>query len=70
MDNVYQFYAYINQRMLIDSYTKFDAIMDFINNPTIGYEYKIIPQVEDELQDAKYILNKNNKYYVETYQNN
>jgi hypothetical protein len=55
--------------MLIDSYTKFDAIMDFINNPTIGYEYKIIPQVEDELQDAKYILNKNNKYYVETYQN-
>jgi hypothetical protein len=55
--------------MLIDSYTKFDAIMDFINNPTISYEYKIIPQVEDELQDAKYILNKNNKYYVETYTN-
>ena len=69
MDNVYQFYAYINQRMLIDSYTKFDAIMDFINNPTISYEYKIIPQVEDELQDAKYILNKNNKYYIETYTN-
>jgi len=43
--------------------------MDFINNPTISYEYKIIPQVEDELQDAIDKLNKNNKYYVENYQN-
>lgn len=70
MDNTYQFYAYINQRMLINSYSKFDAIMEFINNPTISNEYKIIPQVEDELEDATYILNKNNKYYVETYKNN
>jgi hypothetical protein len=69
MDSAYQFYAYINQRMAIHKYSKYDAILEFINNPTISHDYKIIPQVEDELQDAIDKLNKNNKYYVETYQN-
>jgi len=56
----YLFYAYINQLMANNYYSKYDAIITFIDDPTVDIKYKTLQEVEDELHSTLE-YQKNNK---------
>ena len=55
----YLFYAYINQLMANNYYSKYDAIISFIDDPTVDIKYKILQEVEDELHSTLEYQTKN-----------
>ena len=57
------FYAYVNT-LINRGYSKYNSIIMFINDETINIHYKIIPEVQEELEHGIMILNNtyNNNY--------
>lgn len=56
----YLFYAYINQLMANNYYSKYDAIITFIDDPTVDIKYKTLQEVEDELHSTLEYQKNNN----------
>jgi len=54
------FYSYVNRLIYYYGYTKYDAIVIFINDQSINNTYKTIPEVNIELEHALELLNINN----------
>ena len=72
----YVFYAYINELMIVYKYTKYNAIMRYIEDPSIDPQYKILEEVEDELhntseyqQNIKYLTTINKKIHIKKIKN-
>jgi hypothetical protein len=47
------FYEYVNQRIYYYNYTKYNAIMLFLDDNTIDNKYKLIPEVMQELNTTE-----------------
>lgn len=56
MDPTY-FYTYVNTLVFYDGMSKYNAIINFMNDPTIIAEYKTIPEVAIETNDAIMLMN-------------
>jgi hypothetical protein len=56
MDPTY-FYTYVNTLVYYDGMSKYNAIINFMNDPTIIAEYKTIPEVAIETNDAIMLMN-------------
>jgi hypothetical protein len=56
MDPTY-FYTYVNTLVFYDGLSKYNAIINFMNDPTIIAEYKTIPEVAIETNDAIMLMN-------------
>ena len=57
------FYEYVNQRIYYYNYSKYDAIMIFLDDNTIDTNYKLIPEVMEELNttnEYNNIMSQNN----------
>ncbi len=72
----YVFYAYINELMVTYNYTKYNAIMRYIEDPTVDHQYKILDEVEDELhntteyqENIKYPTTINKKIHIKKLKN-
>ena len=51
------FYTYVNTLVFYDGASKYNAIIAFMNDPTIIAEYKTIPEVAIETDDAIMLMN-------------
>ncbi len=56
MDPAY-FYTYVNTLVFYDGMSKYNAIIAFMNDNTIIAEYKRIPEVAIETDDAIQLMN-------------
>ncbi len=56
MDPAY-FYTYVNTLVFYNGMSKYNAIIEFMNDPTIVRDYKLIPEVNIELNDAIQLMN-------------
>jgi len=52
----YNFYTYINT-LINRGYSKYNAIIIFINDENINTTYKTIPEVQEELEHGLQLLN-------------
>ena len=50
------FYTYVNTLVHNNHYSKYNAIISFMNDPTIIPEYKRIPEVQIEIEHAIQLL--------------
>ena len=71
----YFFYTYINTLIYNNRYSKYNAIIAFMNYPTIIPEYKLIPEIAIEREHAIHLLNgimdnQVNNQYVHAQNNN
>ena len=54
------FYTYVNTLVFYDGMSKYNAIINFMNDPTIIDQYKRIPEVAIETDDAIRLMNEVN----------
>lgn len=69
------FYTYVNTLVFYDGVSKYNAIIAFMNDPTIIAEYKTIPEVAIEREDAIQLMygitnNQVNNQNINTQNNN
>ena len=69
------FYTYVNTLIYNNKYSKYNAIISFMNDPTIIPEYKRIPEVQIETEHAIQLLdgvinNQVNNQQIHTQNNN
>jgi hypothetical protein len=69
------FYTYVNTLVYNNQYSKYNAIISFMNDPSIIAEYKLIPEVNIETNHAIELLdghgtNQINNQYVHDQNNN
>jgi len=58
------FYEYVNQKIYYYNHSKYDAIMLFLDDNTIDTNYKLIPELMEELNttnEYNNIMSQNNK---------
>jgi hypothetical protein len=55
------FYAYVNT-LINQGYTKYNAVIMFLNDNNINANYKTIPEVQEELDYGIQLLNNYNIY--------
>jgi len=58
------FYEYVNQEIYYYNHSKYDAIMLFLDDNTIDTNYKLIPELMEELNttnEYNNIMSQNNK---------
>jgi hypothetical protein len=51
------FYEYVNQHIYMYYYSKYAAIIKFLDDDTVDFNYKLIPQVMDELYTTQEHIN-------------
>ena len=56
MDPSY-FYTYVNTLVFYNGMSKYNAIIEFMNDETIVRDYKLIPEINIELNDAIQLMN-------------
>jgi hypothetical protein len=66
------FYTYVNTLVFYNGMSKYNAIITFMNDPTIIREYKLIPEVTIETNDAIQLMNgiANNQQNIDEQNNN
>jgi hypothetical protein len=66
------FYEYVNQKIYYYNYNKYDAIMKFLDDNTIDTNYKLIPEVMDELnttEEYNNVMSQNNNKNINNKRN-
>jgi hypothetical protein len=69
------FYTYVNTLVFYDGISKYNAIISFMNDTSIIPEYKLIPEINIELNDAVQLMNgivdnQVNNQYIHNQNNN
>lgn len=69
------FYTYVNTLVYYNGFTKYNAIITFMNDHTIAREYKTIPEVAIETEHAIQLIggvteNQVNNQQIHTQNNN
>lgn len=63
------FYTYVNT-FINQGYTKYNAVIMFLNDNNINPNYKMIPEVQEELEHGIQLLNNYNNNQNNYNQNN
>ena len=64
------FYEYVNQNIYYNNYSKYDAIIKFLDDNSIDVNYKLIPEVMVELNTTQEYINIMSQNNINTNINN